>query len=250
MTSIDNFAVPPTFPETQFREFAQFAGKFFGSPLSDENWADPFRKQMHFSLSLEAILYRYRACCDCNDEFKRMLRGASDLWRQWGSDREQIYQMERCLYMFFMNASSVFESVGFCLYFLAHVIQPEQFPLVKNPKDIRWRTTRATFKAAFPDIPITKLLSELSQDAGFIEIGKIRNILAHRVAGRRSIRSWSSRRPDGTYSDVREEKWYLPGSDEQTFDKELIQRHLNKVTELLTKLLSASIELAQASKPA
>jgi hypothetical protein len=48
---------------------------------------------------------------------------------------------------------------------------------------------------------------------------------------------------------AREEIWYIPGSNEElAFDENLIQRHFEEVTRLLTTLISASLEFVQSEK--
>src|SRR5438270_8513013 len=113
-----DIVMPPAFPENDFRAFFTAAARFFPELLSSENLSDPLERRRHFELSWQAVRYRYRICAECNDEFKSLLSKASEHWREWGADEELNYNLERCIYIFFVSGLSVFESFGFCLYFL------------------------------------------------------------------------------------------------------------------------------------
>src|SRR6266404_3065276 len=110
-------------------------------------------------------------------------------------------------------------------YFLASPLEPTAFPLIAKPKKITLDATTKAFVAAFPKAVITQRLSELSKRPEFARLDGVRNILAHRLSGRRSVRSWSTLHRDGSYESTTEENWYIPGSNEKlTFDGEMLQR--------------------------
>jgi len=243
------FSMPSTFPENTFQEFVKLAGKFFPALLSEENLNDPQKKRMHFERAWLAVRYRYRACSEHNEGFKALIVNASDLWKEWSADKEQNYRVEQCLYHFFMNGLSVFDSLGFCLYFVARMVDPKHFAHVGNPEKITLKTTTRTFKAAFPHASITNHLRELLENPEFIKIKAIRNILAHRLSSWRTIISNGSNDSDGTYRYTREEFWHIPGlKEELVFDEKLIQRPFDEITRLLTKLISASLEFVKSEK--
>jgi hypothetical protein len=233
--------MPTAFPEIQFRSFGIGASAFFPKLLSDENLNDPLERLRHFEMAWQAVRYRYRICAECNDEFKGLLANASELWRAWSTDEEQNFKLERCIYVFFMSGLSVFESFGFCLYFVGNALRPADFPHVGKPKSITLAATAKAFTTAFPHAEITRCLANLLRKPEFTSIDAIRNILAHRLSGRRSIQSLGTTHPDGTYTHTREETWYLPGSNEKLiFDEDLIQRHLDEIARLLAMLALAA----------
>ena len=79
----------------------------------------------------------------------------------------------------------------------------------------------------------------------------MRNLVGHRISGRRSVRASSTIEKDGTHTHWREETWHLPGATERLlFDDELLQRHLDDVTGLLESLSAAAREFAEAEKSA
>jgi hypothetical protein len=206
---------------------------------------------MHFNRSWMAVAYRYRTCADHSEEFKTLVRSASDLWKEWGEDEEQNYKLERCLYGFFMNGLSIFESFGFCLYFVGAAQQPRNFPHVTEPKKITLEKTAKAFDAAFPHLSIATRLAALPQEKDFKRIDGVRNILAHRLGGRRNVSGSSVIQRDGTSTHTRKEVWHVPGSnDELIFDDQMTQRCLDGITSLLTSLVEASIEFAKKSKSA
>lgn len=246
------FDLPPAFPQAEFWEFGKLASEFFPEVLS-ENLDDLLQKRLHFQRAWLAVCYRYRTCAEYNVTFKRVFDKAmcSDLWREWSEGEEHHYALEESLYCFFMNALSVFESLGFCLYFLGSTIDPEVFSKVENPKHIKLSATLVAFESVFPHASLTTHLNELLQDPAFRRIAAIRNILAHRLIGRRHIHSSSYTDPNGLYTMTREEFWYIPDLNERiAFDQELVQRHFDDVTRLLTRLLSASLEFLKSAKSA
>ena len=169
----------------------------------------------------------------------------------WGGDEELTYKLERCVYVFFMSGLSVFDSFAFGLYFLGHAIKPSAFPDVANPRNITRKATSKAFNAAFPQAAITGLLAGLPDDAGFSTIYAVRNLVGHRISGRRSVRGSSTTHADGTHTYCHEETWHLPGAaGKLTFDEELLQRQLDEITRLLTALASAAREFAENNQPA
>jgi hypothetical protein len=137
----------------------------------------------------------------------------------------------------------VFDSFAFCMYFYGNALQPEAFCEAGNPRAITRHATAKAFSAAFPQAAITGLLTGLSKDTRFTTIDVVRNIVGHRISGRRSVR-FSSKHG-------RKETWHLPGAPGKlTFDEEMLQRHLDELTALLTSLSSAAREFAEAEKAA
>lgn len=244
--------MPSRFPDTDFQAFGIAGGRFFSALLSDEVLYDPLEKRRLFDWSWQAVRYRYRGCAECSEEFKALLDHASQAFVSGMGDEELTYRLERCIYVFFMSALSVFDSFALSLYFLGDAIQPGAFPDVVNPRKITRKTTHKAMSAAFPQDGITVLLGSLSQDARFASIDVIRNLLAHRISGRRSVRSSSTRHEDGTYTtDFHEETCHIPGAPGKlTFDGELLERHLADITALLSSLATAARTFAEAQQPA
>ena len=246
-----NFDLPPAFPQVEFLEFGKLAATFFPASLSDENLDDLPQRRLHFQGAWLAVCYRYRACAEQNVAFNSVFDKAmsSDLWREWSAGEEHNYQLEQCLYGFFMNALSVLESFGFCLYFVGAMIDAGNFPKINSPKGITLKTTLAAFEAAFQNSSVTLNLAAMAKDPGFTRIDTIRNLLAHRIAGKRNTRCFGASHSDGTYTERREELWYIPGLNEEVFfDKQLVQRHLDDVTRLLTALTLASLEFVKSQQ--
>lgn len=190
----------------------------------------------------------YRLSFECSEEFRSLIVNASESWRKGDVDEELAYKLERRIYVFFVSGLSVFESLGFCLYFLGNRLQPIGFSDVANPKKITLAATTKGFEASFPQATITQRLTELSKQPEFTALEGLRNILAHRLPGRRSVQSWGAVLPDGTYEPTLEETWYMPGSNEKlTLDEKMLQRHLQAITALLVALASASRKFAESA---
>jgi hypothetical protein len=136
-----DIVMPSTFPETDFRAFGIAAAKFFPALLSDEVLYDAQEKRRHFDWSWQAVRYRYRSCAECSEEFKTLLDNAGHAWDSMVGDEELTYKLERCIYVFFMSALSVFDSFALSLYFLGNAIQPTAFPDVAHPRKITRSST-------------------------------------------------------------------------------------------------------------
>ena len=227
------------------------AATLFPAPLSHEDLNDPILSRLHFDRSWMAVACRYRACGEQNEDFKTLLRGASDFWSEWGADEEQDYKLERCLYAFFMNAHSIFESLGYCLYFVGAAVKPAEFTHVTEPKKITLEETSRAYRTAFPKTRVARELEGLLEKAEYRQIKEIRNILAHRLVGRRHVHSSIRDARHGRYTGTRKEFLFLPGASvELQFDAEMTQRCLDPITSLLTSLLDASIDFARNTNAA
>jgi hypothetical protein len=246
-----NFTIPATFPDSEFRAFGIAASNLFPGLLSDEVLYDPQEKRRHFDLSWQAVRYRYRSCCEWNEEFRTLLDNPSEEWQAGWGDEELTYRLERCIYIFFMGALSVFDSFALCLYFLGNAIQPKAFPDVANPRKITRSATQKAMSNAFPHDAITGLLSGLSHDARFSAIDALRNLLAHRLSGRRSVRSSGTLNKDGSYTtNFHEETWHIPGATGKlVFDRDMLQRHLTNTTDMLGPLATAARTFAESHQP-
>ncbi|HET8924121.1 MAG TPA: hypothetical protein VFN26_14125 [Candidatus Acidoferrum sp.] len=246
-----NFTMPSQFPDSDFRSFGIAATKFFPGLLSDEVLYDPLEKRRHFDWSWQAVRYRYRSCVECSAEFKALLDNPSQAWLSGWGDEELTYKLERCVYVFFVSALSVFDSFALCLYFLGNAIQASAFSDVANPRKITRFSTQKAMSTAFPNEAITGLLSGLPQDARFTTLEAIRNLLAHRLSGRRSVRSSGTLQEDGSYTtDFHEETWHIPGVPGRlNFDRELLERHLADITSLVTSLVATARAFAEAHQP-
>lgn len=239
--------MPTSFPDTDFRAYGIAAEGRFAPLMSDDNLYDPLEKRGHFDKSWQAVRYRYRSCAESSDEFKTLLANASEMWNAGWGDEELSYRLERCIYQFFTSALSVFDSFAFGLYFYGNALQPTAFPEVANPRGITRGSASRAFIASFPQATITALLVELSKDARFSTIDAVRNVVGHRLSGRRSVRGASTMQEDGSFTqDWQEDTWHLPGSPiALNFEEDLLQKQLDNVTDLLAELSAAARDFAE-----
>lgn len=251
ITRMPDFATPVNFPETDFRAYGIAATNSFLPMMSEENLFDPQERRRQFEWSWQAVRYRYRSAAECNDEFKSLLANPSQSWQSGWGDEELLYRLERCIYVFFLSALSVFDSFAFSLYFYGNALNPTAFPNVANPRKITRSATTAAFTAAFSQLRITTLLQGLSTDARFSVIDTVRNLVGHRLSGRRSVRGWGETHTDGTYTHTREETWHIPGLTQPlVFDEAMLERQFDDLTVLLSDLSSAAREFAEHHQPA
>ncbi len=100
-------------------------------------------------------------------------------------------------------------------------------------------------------IDAVKNLEECLHHLGSLPIidAAVTNDLKRRIISvRRSIDASSKTHTDGTRTEWRAETEDLPRK--LTFDEEMLQRHLDAITRLLTALVSAALEFAQSHHPA
>jgi hypothetical protein len=257
----EKFRMPATFPHDAWIEFLERAGS--GELLRDFLMTPGGERLIlkrvillradagvpsHFERAWEAVRYRYRTCVEQNDEFKSLLQEGSDKWRDSAYDDahgEQDYRLDRCLYGFFTNSVSIFDSFAFCLYFAGAVRRQSGFRLVAEPEKITVTNTKQAFRNAFPEASISRHLATLAASQAFAELKRNRNLLAHRVAG---TRHWEVMAL-GTSSRTKH-VWRLAGSDRDAqFDRQFIERNLYAVTGFLRSLIPASVEFAKTYKP-
>jgi hypothetical protein len=194
-----DIVMPPAFPEVEFRGFGLAATKFFPALLSHEALYDPQEKRRQFDWSWQAVRYRYRSCAECQDEFKSLFGNASEAWRAGLGDEELTFKLERCIYMFFMSGLSVFDSLSFCLYFLGNAVaccfsRRGQSAQHHPQADIQG------FQRSIPASGNNGTPCESAANVAFSTIDEVRNLLAHRISGRRSVRSSGTLHADGTHT--------------------------------------------------
>ena len=126
--------MPSDFPMADFRPFGLATQKFFPKLLSDEDLNDPQERLRHFQWAWHAGRFRYRRCFDSSEEFSVLLDNAGESWRKGGADEELSYKLERSIYVFFVSGVSIFDSLGFCLYFFGKHLAIDQFPLCRRPE--------------------------------------------------------------------------------------------------------------------
>lgn len=234
------------FPENDFGAFARAANTYFPEPLSDDVLFDHLEKSRQFDWSWQAVRFRYRLCAECCGEFRALLFEPSDAWAAGSIDKEYDYRVERSIYVFFVSALSVLESFAFCLYFVGNAIQPNSFPDVGRPRKITVTAASEAFGKAFPNAAISRHLKELTQKNEYKDIEELRNVLAHRLAGRRSSRDVGGTQTDGTYTHTHEEFWHVPDFRKSlSLDEGLLQRHLNDLADLVYALALAARNFAE-----
>ncbi len=243
--------MPPSFPMAEYRAFGLATRLLFPKTLSDEDLYDPLQRRTNFDWAWQAIRYRYRSAAECSEDFRALIANPSEMWLAGWGDEEFTYKLERCIYTFFMNGLSVFDSFAYALYFLGHAIEPPAFPDVTTPRKITRKATAKAFGTAFPQELLTRLLAGLSSDARFGVIDELRNILGHRLSGRRSVSSSSTMQRDGTFkTDFHQETWHIPGASVSLVcAPAMLQRVLDNITALVTALTSSARQFTESHQP-
>ncbi len=240
------FVVPPEFPDADFRAYGVATRPFFPKLLSDEDRNDPVRRLRQFTYAWQAVRYRFRSCVEANTEFRNLFANLSPQWLAGWGDEELAYKLDRTVVQFFMSAMSVFESLGFGLYFFGSVLRPSDFQLTSEPRRIDAKATKDAYLKAFPGAEITQSWSDLLTDQAYKIIRRLRNLLAHRVSGRQNILGWIE--PEtGFYK--QKETWYIPGYDEAlTFSELMLQERLDSLTPRLSRLVADARKFAETAE--
>jgi hypothetical protein len=165
-----DISMPSDFPMADFRPFGLATQKFFPKLLSDEDLNDPQERLRHFQWAWHAGRFRYRRCFDSSEEFSVLLDNAGESWRKGGADEELSYKLERSIYVFFVSGVSIFDSLGFCLYFFGNTLRSINFPYVVDPKKITLNATIKGFAASFPNANITQRLTKFSKESEFVAL--------------------------------------------------------------------------------
>lgn len=248
---MNDFVVSERFPSPEYDDFGRFASASFPSLLSTEAMEDPHEKVRQFQWAWQAVRYRFRGCVEASAEFKAQLTNPGESWDAGWGDEELPYKIECCLYNFFGRALSVFDSFAYCLYFYGHALQPSAFPHVANSRKITRSVTAQAYVIAFPGAQLSSLLMKLSNEPEFRTIETVRNLVSHRLSGRRSVRFPSLLNQDDSYTHSRNETWHIPGlSQPLAFDKGMLDRQLDDMTALRQALFVAAREFAEQHQPA
>lgn len=110
------------------------------------------------------------------------------------------------------------------------------------------RATSEAFASAFPKTAISDRLARLRKDHEFCELDSVRNILAHRISGMRSVRGRSVIELDGAITRSVEDVYHLHGASELEYDEHMIERHLNSITAALTAMTTDALDFVRTTK--
>ncbi len=238
--------LPRSFPLKTFRRFGIRARKFLPVPHSREWYVDRHDRTPHFDSSWQAVRYRYRSCVETAREFRFLVANAGERWIDAMELNEELtYSVEKCIYAFFGNALSVFDSFAFCLYFLGNGVRPLGFKLVGTPERITIKETAKAYNSEFPSANISFLLGNLLTNSDFKRLAAIRNVLMHRLAGRKTVQA-SSVVSKGKILQYRKDVlWHIPGCAETVrFSKDTLHRELRLITKELRSLINAADQFA------
>jgi hypothetical protein len=138
----------------------------------------------HFAGAWSALSYRYAAMA----EYETALT-ASFGTTAAGSNPEGRYNQEKCLFGFFSNGFSVFESGFYALYSVGALLSASEFPIgtARDQQRISPTSTSVALGRVFPNDPLLLSIAALFADPSYIEWREIRNILTHRAAPGRTF---------------------------------------------------------------
>lgn len=165
-------AIAEDFPKTQYMEVVQRLSVYLSRLGVDAGTVPGFAG---YAGGWNALIIRFRAA----DEY--CSAAATLLARNYGSmNYEERYQQQRALFGFFANAMSAVESCCFAVYHICKMKEPELF--AADDRAVTVSSTAQAVQASFPGTGLDSELTRLVRDAAWIELGRIRNMLVHRVS--------------------------------------------------------------------
>ncbi|QOY88028.1 hypothetical protein [Paludibaculum fermentans] len=176
----NKLSIPRDFPDAFYRSVHATVTPKLGNQ-SDH--------QTNFLGGWNALQYRFRACADSDASFRRLVNRYGD-----APPQPYRYQQERDLFAFFGAALSTIESFSFALFSLGAKVNPGRFPIstAQDLKRISPENTCGAFQHAFPRSNLTLGFAAALQDAQYLQLKEVRNILIHRSAPGRIIYSSSA----------------------------------------------------------
>ena len=148
----------------------------------------------HWAHACNAVHYRFLACADADEAFRRSINaaGASPL----GIER---MRQEQALFAFFTSGQSALECLGYGLNFVGKIVDPFAFALAANR--VSFSKVADTFGERFANEQVTLALAAVKRSEEIREWKVIRDILLHRESPGRAHYSGTSPKeyPEATW---------------------------------------------------
>ena len=219
MTNPNEVLMPVDFPNREFNEITERVAKFGNDPRYKE-----------FAGGHHGVKYRLRACYDHSDQFV-------SLFDQFGVGPARIEDrvgQESNLFGFFSSGLSALECFGYCIHFMASLINSTDFQTT-NLKAITLKSTSTAFAVAYPTEGITTAIQVTLNSDEFSKWSDLRNILSHRSA---PVRNFFMSGPENT-------NWQA-GSGNIKFDRDLTTDRLSWLKSEMNALVVAANKFALA----
>lgn len=131
-----------------------------------------------------AISFRYLTLCDEGDAYTAAIQAPNA-----AAGLEERYRQERHLFGFFSAGFSAFEAYFYGLFAIGAILVPAAFPLAspKEQQSVSPNSTNRTYLTAFAGDQVIAAFHAAFQDAAYVELKEVRNILTHRAAPGRTI---------------------------------------------------------------
>lgn len=187
--------MPPGFPCAEHSEVLKAAyQKGQGHSSLDE-----------FAPAWNAVMYRYRTCCDASASFTRSVtvQGVSPA-------HPARYEQDRDLFVFFVSGESVLESLCYALWSWGSVVKPGEFPFSSPKEKSHVKPDRVLDKmvACYSKHAITASLGISLSSSDWAKWKEVRNVLAHRCLPGRAL---SITLGDPSGDERRSATWQLQG---------------------------------------
>lgn len=140
-------------------------------PFKDEQPA-----HSNFIGAWNAIAYRFQGMVDYDESFTSSIQKLGP-----GPGQPDRYRQERDLYGFFVSGASLFDAFAFGLYAAGLLVAPSALPNA-NERQIEWPFTSRNFRKVFPTDSVSHVLTRTETHPAYLDLRKIRNVLAHRIA--------------------------------------------------------------------
>jgi hypothetical protein len=178
---------------------------------------------VEYGAGWNAVARRFKTMAEADERFThQIIREQARKAAGKGSLTDNEMQLqEECLYTFFLNGYSTIESFCYAVFALGSLLRPAKFP-VSTPDQLQAITptlSQQKYASEFPGSSLSAVLTSLiprDADLAYENWGKIRNILAHRVAPRRTIHLHLHEAPGADTTIDRPTEWGEIALDERT----------------------------------
>lgn len=183
----DGLKISPDFPDSSYESTRnQVASKL----------QNPSHLLDQFLGAWNAVLYRFLACAEHDDQFIVSIQRAGN-----SPQTVERYNQERELFNFFVNGLATIESLCYGLFAIGSALDVAKFPITstEDMQAINPQKTAKQFQAAYPSEKLSVAIKAVVDSNEYKEWKDIRNVLAHRSAPGRIFHASSGGRGDDTF---------------------------------------------------
>jgi hypothetical protein len=179
-------AMPDDFPTNAYNSVHDRLREYRNRNPDDPAW-------LEYAAGWNAVASRFKTMATADEEFAQQI--IAEQVRQ-GSGKgslshDEMQLQEEYLYSFVLNGYSTIESFCYATFALGALLRPTKFPMSTDAhlQAINPALSQQKYASEFPGSSVSLILTSLvprGADLAYQNWGKMRNVLVHRIAPRRS----------------------------------------------------------------